>query len=362
MPDPPLDSLIEVLPGRRLRIKHWPICEDSSSTLLLVHGSGAKLDQFEPLVGIISQNGGALGSGKVGEVVAFDYLGCGGSDKPDDWDAYATPRLVDDLTAIYTQFCRRPGKKIIMGHSFGTSLILEMVAGLPEGQMPAAIVLLGSDLSRDFSSQRSKYDRPDHILRELQPANSRAFADVAVHPDAIGGALYRSLIDHYNSNPLHTVRAFTCQKRWASAAQVAAVSASAVPALLITGAADRITTVAEGAALAAALQNASGEGDGDGERGNDDLDAGGGCPAKSGGGGKKNGSSGRRGSNGSGDDGNDAGSGVSGGGGKRGSGGKRGGGAAQFEVVEGAGHQVHQERPAEVHRLVNDFLAARDLH
>lgn len=62
-------------------------------SFLLVHGSAASLTQYLPLAAALKKAGHGF--------LCYDWLGCGGSEKPDDWKAYAFHELYLDLKAIY---------------------------------------------------------------------------------------------------------------------------------------------------------------------------------------------------------------------------------------------------------------------
>ncbi len=40
------------------------------------------------------------------DTVAFDYLGCGRSEKPDDFAAYAAEELYQDLVAVFQSYSK----------------------------------------------------------------------------------------------------------------------------------------------------------------------------------------------------------------------------------------------------------------
>jgi len=75
------------------------------------------------------------------DVVAYDCLGCGSSDKPLDWYAYSTQAHRDDLLAIWREHAHQ--RTILVGHSYGTSQLL-WLASQDLDVTPLALVLLGS--------------------------------------------------------------------------------------------------------------------------------------------------------------------------------------------------------------------------
>merc|ERR1740117_677952 len=92
--------------------------------MLFCHGSMASMIQYRANIEY-SMSRGDL------DVLAYDWLGCGGSEKPRDWDAYSTPNLLEDLEAAYCRLIKDLPKgtpAIVVGHSFGTSLVTQFAA------------------------------------------------------------------------------------------------------------------------------------------------------------------------------------------------------------------------------------------
>ena len=90
-------------------------------TLLFVHGSCASMQQFEESLAHYSAAGF--------RVVAYDWLGCGGSDKPTGWEIYGIDRHLDDLRALYEQTVDlAAGERcILIGHSAVSTLRVRLL-------------------------------------------------------------------------------------------------------------------------------------------------------------------------------------------------------------------------------------------
>ncbi|CAL1147097.1 unnamed protein product [Cladocopium goreaui] len=225
----------EVRPGRKLRVLRQEPTE-KMPTLLLVHGSAASLTQYLPLAAALNET---LGYG----IVCYDWLGCGGSEKPDDWYAYAFDELLKDLIAIW-QDLRWPGPYIVVGHSFGSHLVLRLAASSPS---MTGLVLLGA--AKRFPEGHPIFRLPVFLLRWLQPTLTKAFLEMAlVSKDP---ELIRQETDACNANPMSMCKAYYRQVRNATDAEIAECSKLRV--LLIRGDGDGIVSASDMEALAQAL-------------------------------------------------------------------------------------------------------------
>ena len=78
--------------------------------LLFVHGSCATMQQFEESLAYYSAAGY--------RVIAYDWLGCGGSAKPAGWEIYNIDRHVEDLCALYEQTIDHANERcVLIAHS-----------------------------------------------------------------------------------------------------------------------------------------------------------------------------------------------------------------------------------------------------
>eukprot|EP00434_Breviolum_minutum_P002664 symbB.v1.2.002353.t4/scaffold121.1/size317807/17 len=212
----------EVRPGRKLRVlKREP--KEKMPTLLLVHGSAASLTQYLPLAAALHET---LGYG----FVCYDWLGCGGSEKPDDWYAYAFDELLKDLIAVW-QDLKWPGPYVVVGHSFGSHLVLKLLASAPSSV--AGAVLLGA----------AKFPEGLPIFR------LPAFLKMAIHSE--DPELIKQEADACNANPMYMCKAYYRQVRNATDAEIA--SCSTLPILLIRGDADGIVSASDMEAFAQML-------------------------------------------------------------------------------------------------------------
>ena len=89
----------------------------SSTPLLTLHGGpGAGHDYLTPLEALADQR----------NVVLYDQLGCGRSDKPDDPGLWRIERFCDEIDALRDTLALK--EVILFGHSWGGWLALEYIA------------------------------------------------------------------------------------------------------------------------------------------------------------------------------------------------------------------------------------------
>ena len=105
--------------GARLR---WWLHGEADETLLVLHGGpGAGTAYLEPLAAL-------AGDGL--QVLLFDQLGSGASDRPDDPSLWTMQRHVEEVERVRTTLGL--GRVHLLGQSFGGFLALEYVLGHPD--------------------------------------------------------------------------------------------------------------------------------------------------------------------------------------------------------------------------------------
>lgn len=218
---------VAVRPGRLLAVHHRQGTGASKRhRLFFVHGSCASMLQYEPMISAFAKAGH--------EVIAYDFLGCGRSPKPDDWYAYALDELRADLAAVVALYGGRsspagdgpPTKNVLVCHSMGCLLGL-CVAGAPTSAAAAqvdALCLLGA-----FAPVPKPHPimyLPATVLGWIQPKLSAAFEAAALHPKTHEGASEArqralALSRELNaSNPSYMFKAYYRQARLSSLEQV----------------------------------------------------------------------------------------------------------------------------------------------
>lgn len=83
------EGLCTIRQGRNLYLH---VSGENSTTLFFIHGACARFAQFSAQIEeALAQNY---------RVVLCDALGCGGSEKPFDWDAYSTQEFLEDWKLV----------------------------------------------------------------------------------------------------------------------------------------------------------------------------------------------------------------------------------------------------------------------
>ncbi|CAJ2506393.1 Uu.00g005230.m01.CDS01 [Anthostomella pinea] len=86
--------------------------------IVLVHGLGGSVAQFEPLLASLIKRASCL---------AIDFPGCGRSQfSPTSWDAYTTDALTDLLETAIDAYAEPEQGVIFIGHSMGTAIAARM--------------------------------------------------------------------------------------------------------------------------------------------------------------------------------------------------------------------------------------------
>jgi len=205
--------------------------------------------QFEEMISHFA----AAGHG----VVAFDYVGCGRSPKPQDWHAYAFDALRADLAAVVAKYgpqAKRSGlwspkvrRNVLVCHSAGCALALGLVTA--ERAVPPTVVdgllLMGASFHPEGFKPPGLFYLPALVLSWMQPQLSAGFEALALHPKTRQGATEArqrvlQLAQEVNaSNPSYMFKAYYRQVALPSADEVRAAGAK-VPVGLIVGDSDKL--------------------------------------------------------------------------------------------------------------------------
>lgn len=186
-------------------------------------------------------------------VVAYDWLGCGRSAKPEDWKAYDCDELLEDLAAVHDQFCTKSGSasSFIVGHSYGVHLVCQLALRLQtSGHTPTGLILMGGALT--VPEGHPIFRLPVRLLDRLQPSLTTSFLRLALAPGA-DPELVADQEAACNSNPMYMCKAYYRQMRNADAHGISRLTA---PTLVIHGEVDGVLPVAGAVALAKAIPTA----------------------------------------------------------------------------------------------------------
>jgi pimeloyl-ACP methyl ester carboxylesterase len=158
--------------------------EKSSVVTIAVHGGpgvGDSSESFQGLKGLLSTN-----------VVFYDQLGCGKSDKPDDMNLYTLHGYVQQLKEV-VEYCRREYEIVgVLGHSWGGQVLLQWL--LNEGDS----VPIGFSIVSNSPLDEQHYEQHQRDLRNRLDEDVRAFYeeqdDILAKDTTIGSCIYQKLI------------------------------------------------------------------------------------------------------------------------------------------------------------------------
>ncbi|CAL8469114.1 g8655 [Coccomyxa elongata] len=204
-----MGSVVEIRPGRRIWIETGAARSNAPShaattVAILVHGSCARSEQYAAQVPELQKMGMAT--------VAFDYLGCGKSDKPDDFTAYAAQQLYQDLVAVFDRYSQGFVRVVLVGHSYGCYLVNKLVAEQPD--RVAALILIGAGYpTPGFARMRLIFYLPTVVLALMQPYLTDQFIKLAFHPETFKANPQLIELERGRSmeNPPYMFRAFHLQ-------------------------------------------------------------------------------------------------------------------------------------------------------
>ena len=194
----------EVRPGRVLTVLHiqQPSRAAAKGIIVFVHGACARMQQFVHQILHFSQAGY--------EIVAYDALGCGLSEKPVDEQAYTSDELYADFLAVVAKFTVNRGAKAlaIVGHSMGGAAVLRFSATAPNASfLSKSAVAICPPVFTGAASARSIFKLPASILWLIRPLLGIKARELLFGPKA-STALRNQEKEASARNPVHMFRAF----------------------------------------------------------------------------------------------------------------------------------------------------------
>ena len=248
-------SHLEIRPNRTIAVHHRGSGKEDT-TIVLCHGSCANMGQWAAQADFFEEQGFG--------VVLYDWLGCGQSEKPRDWYAYAADELYADLKAVVTKY---KGKKrtILVGHSAGCVLSLRLAAEAEAQEaaaagssspskkygpvstddalpVPSHVICVGPVLGGLPFAVRAIFHLPLFMLERMQPSLSAGFAERAYHPKTREASTpaHKALLARgeatNGANEMHMCKAYYRQFPGLSAEQIPKITRT--PVLLIVGESD----------------------------------------------------------------------------------------------------------------------------
>lgn len=224
---------------------------DGLVRVVFVHGSMACKEQFDDCKELLATNR------KVASILAWDAYGCGRSEKPINAHEYTEEKHFDDAHEILSS-STGSAHTILVAHSWGSNLALELAASPTLHSKISGLVLLGAAPTRPGSSSRWLWHLPPFLFNSMRPLIGRGFVQRAFHPSTPGEVIARS--QRINAdNPTHVIQAFYRSVRWNCTPVLESRGAGlppGLPILVATGEGDELTPPGHGQAVAAALPGA----------------------------------------------------------------------------------------------------------
>lgn len=239
--------------GKHARRVHLTIKECNANgavRVVLVHGSMACKEQFDSLSNHLSENK------NVSCILAWDAYGCGRSEKPNSAHEYTEEKHFTDAHDIIAS--STAVKHIVVGHSFGSNLALQLAHSPGLHDKIHGLVLLGAAPTRPGTSSRWLWHLPPVLFNSLRPVIGKGFIQRAFHPATAQHIIAQSQSINAD-NPTHVIQAFYRSVRWNCRPILEARGAGlprGLPILVATGDGDQLTTPEQGKAVAAALPGA----------------------------------------------------------------------------------------------------------
>lgn len=126
--------------------------------LLLLHGGpGAGHDYLEPLEALAADR----------QVIFYDQLGCGRSDRPDNPSLWRIERFVTELAQLRQALDL--SRLHLLGHSWGGFLAIEFLLGQPPGVVSVVLASTSASVSEFVTEiQRLKAQLPRRVLDVME--------------------------------------------------------------------------------------------------------------------------------------------------------------------------------------------------
>jgi len=216
-------KLVEIRKERRLNVLHIP-CDQSLGVLIFVHGSMGRMSQFSHLIDRLKSNY---------EILAFDMLGCGFSEKPKhSADCYAAAEHYKDFLKFLDRFVVDYGDIYFIGHSLGTSLCMK--ASLERGP-PLGMVLFGTCIFEEGWKTPGIFALPNFLLYIIQPLLTEDFVFKAISKKSGEFVALESF--YSNRNPPYVFKSLYTNYEWISEKEISSLEC---PILILNGSEDKI--------------------------------------------------------------------------------------------------------------------------
>ena len=223
--------------------------DTDKEVVLFIHGSCARMGQWDHQISEMSSKGH--------RVVAYDALGCGQSDKPDQLHLYKPSKFVDTadhiIQSVILPCPKRKSKVVLVGHSFGTYVAIS-VAQRHASLVSHKVLIGGTPMWNDTDGMKSKlaiFKLPNIMLWYLRPILGLSFQKLALSKET-GVRLRIQEAEASSRNPVFMFAHF-----WRSVHQLETPELTDIPSLCLTGIDDLITPPHKCDALSKLLPNAT---------------------------------------------------------------------------------------------------------
>lgn len=199
------EHLVEIRPCRKINIfRYLAKDNDIDTTIFLFHGSMASYKQFNGIINYLKEKFPV-------NIIAFDALGCGRSEKSRVWEDYSSDELFLDALEVFNRYSTN--KNILIGHSYGTTHIAKLAQNSSSKGKIFGAILLGTAWKID--GRHPIFWLPETVLECLSPHLSAEFSRLAYSPSTNEEIKLESASIN-QANDMYVCRAFYQQFTWAS--------------------------------------------------------------------------------------------------------------------------------------------------
>lgn len=191
-----------IRPGRSIMLLHIQQSRQRTSRglILLIHGSCARMQQFEDQIQFFVDKGY--------DVISYDALGCGRSAKPAGPKLYTSSEMYADFQAVLDDYVTKKviKAKCIIGHSIGGSMVLKLAAS-PQARSITESVISLCPPSFMSTGHIGVFKLPAPVLWLIRPLMSVKARELLFGPTATD-ALKNQEREASSRNPVHMFKAF----------------------------------------------------------------------------------------------------------------------------------------------------------
>ena len=279
----PLEGIEEIRPGRRIFLRRERISSsnDRPTTaahhhtrfvqLVWVHGLLATERQYALVLQALRtklKEGTSSKQSIVLDCVLYDWLGCGQSPPPlsKNKSIFSKEETVRDLAAALEKYVQKDIPTILIGHSYGPSIILSALKEPAERNL-VGMVWISTGLHPDDQSSPTLPPDGGHpimklptiILSCLQSRLTEAFIQMAIHPDFTD--IQQAVREDSNQNDMWMAKCYHTLVQFGRFQELQDLPTTLHRHLVIHGVDDGIIPLQEGQDLANQLRRRNSNGD-----------------------------------------------------------------------------------------------------